>query len=188
MKSRVVRYVDDLFHMMRLKLRSGEAGKLTYWPGLRKRKGQQCMPRHARAAPHFMVSQHSWRRPFASNDIVRAMPLVAKVHDRTSFDMLVAVAELALIAVSSATESAKREAGPRELATQAHVEGDIARVRVHVQPEIFALLVLHLSERRRTRRAHADAGPLRTCVVIEPKPGSPVGSNICGWRTMKEWW
>ena len=72
------------------------------------------------------------------------MAVVAEVHDGAALDVAVAVGELALGAAAGAAQAAECEARPLKLLAEAHVERHVARVGVHVEPEILALLVLHL--------------------------------------------
>mmetsp|Transcript_27849 Transcript_27849/g.90013 ORF Transcript_27849/g.90013 Transcript_27849/m.90013 type:complete len:225 (-) Transcript_27849:85-759(-) len=85
-------------------------------------------------APHDQVV------PFSGGDVVCPVPLSAQVDHSTPQRVPVRVHMSSV--VLGAENSAEGERGACELATEAHVESDVAVVVVHVEPQVLPLPIL----------------------------------------------
>mmetsp|Transcript_4827 Transcript_4827/g.15938 ORF Transcript_4827/g.15938 Transcript_4827/m.15938 type:complete len:264 (-) Transcript_4827:389-1180(-) len=72
----------------------------------------------------------------ARRDVVGAVPPPAEVHEAVADSVRVPVGEVAVGRVAHV--STHREAGALKVATKAYVEGHVAVIRVHVEPEVLA--------------------------------------------------
>mmetsp|Transcript_35445 Transcript_35445/g.87096 ORF Transcript_35445/g.87096 Transcript_35445/m.87096 type:complete len:327 (-) Transcript_35445:769-1749(-) len=87
------------------------------------------------------VVPHDEVEALAGEDVVRAVAVRPQMHHTLPPHVLVHRAQLAV--GGTAQDAAEGEPGSREpRLAQAHVEGDVAVVRVHVQPQVFSQLVL----------------------------------------------
>ena len=94
-----------------------------------------------RLAPRAVVVPDDQVVPLAARDVVGAVAVGSEVHDGATARVGVGVEVLAVPPLSKA--AAKREGRPGELLSEADVECDVRVVVVHVEPQVFALPVLH---------------------------------------------